>query len=96
MYYLLTYTLVPDYLERRGEFRMAHFEHLKPLIENGSLCLGGALADPADKALLLFNGDSPEVAENCAKNDPYLLNGLIESWEVRPWTIVAGAGVAAM
>jgi len=30
------------------------------------------------------------MAEDFARTDPYVLNGLITSWRVRPWTVVAG------
>jgi uncharacterized protein len=56
----------------------------------GELRLAGALNDPPDGALLVFRSDSPSVAENFARNDPYVLNGLITSWRVRPWAVVAG------
>jgi heme-degrading monooxygenase HmoA len=52
--------------------------------------LGGALANPADGAVLLFKGDSPAVAENFAKADPYVTSGLVKRWHVREWTTVAG------
>ena len=56
--------------------------------------LGGAFANPPDGALLLFKGESPAVAEAFAKNDPYVLNGLIARWWVREWTTVVGEGAA--
>ena len=52
--------------------------------------LGGALANPPDCAVLVFEGDSPKVAEDFAKADPYVLNGVIKSWRVREWTTVVG------
>lgn len=52
--------------------------------------MAGALADPADSAVLLFKGDGPEVAQDFAQNDPYVKNGLIAEWHVRPWTVVIG------
>ena len=58
--------------------------------ESGEMVLGGALQDPADRAVLLFEGDTPEAAETFAKNDPYVKNGLVEKWEVRPWMTVVG------
>ena len=33
---------------------------------------------------------SPAVAEDFVKNDPYVKNGLITEWEVRPWIVVIG------
>ena len=56
----------------------------------GELLLGGALANPADGAVLLFTGDSPEVAEKFAQADPYVANGLVKRWYVREWTTVVG------
>jgi len=34
--------------------------------------------------------ESPAVAEEFAKHDPYLRNGLIRKWRVRSWTVVVG------
>ena len=93
MYYLLFYDLVPDYLEQRPLYRQAHLDLARAAQERGELLLGGALADPADGAVLVFQGDSPAVAENFVKQDPYVINGLVTSWRIRPWTLVVGAGV---
>jgi uncharacterized protein YciI len=56
--------------------------------------LGGALGEPTDRALLLFEGDSPEAAKRFATADPYVTNGLVTRWEVRPWTTVVGKTAA--
>ena len=90
MHYLLMYDLAPDYLERRGQFRATHLALAWKASERGDLVLGGALADPADMAVLLFKGDSPAVAERFAAEDPYVKNGLVKNWRVRPWTTVVG------
>lgn len=90
MHYLLTYDLAPDYLERRGEFRNEHLKLGWEAQQRGELVLAGALAEPADKAVLLFSGASPEAAERFAKGDPYVLNGLVTAWRVREWTTVIG------
>jgi uncharacterized protein YciI len=90
MHYLMIYELSPDYLERRAQFRGVHLQMAWEAHERGELVLGGALADPADNAVLLFNGDSPAVAERFAAADPYVKNGLVKSWRVRPWTTVVG------
>lgn len=91
MHFLLIYDVAPDYLERRGEFRSVHLRLAWEAYERGELLLGGALADPADGAVLLFQGDTPEAAERFAQSDPYVANGLILRWRVRPWTTVVGA-----
>lgn len=88
MHYLLFYDYVPDYRERRSAFRAAHLALAREAVERGELILGGALANPADGAVLLFSCSSAEVAERFARSDPYVLNGLVTSWRVREWTTV--------
>jgi len=95
MHYLLFYEVAEDYSSRRAEFRDAHLEKAWTASERGELVLGGALANPVDGAVLLFKGDSPEVAENFAKADPYVTSGVVKRWYVRPWTTVAGETAAA-
>ena len=90
MHYLLFYDLADDYLERRGEFRNVHLKLGWEAADRGELILGGALANPADGAILLFKGESPDVAEKFAKTDPYVMNGIVKSWRVREWTTVVG------
>jgi uncharacterized protein YciI len=90
MYYLLFYKTVENYIERRAPFREEHLKYANAAHDIGILIMAGALSDPADAAVLLFKGNSPAVAEDFAKNDPYVLNGLVTEWHVRPWTVVIG------
>lgn len=94
MHYLLFYEFVDDYLTRRPQFRDDHLGRAWSAYERGELVLGGALANPADGAVLLFKGDSPAAAESFAQSDPYVINGLVKRWHVREWTTVAGASAA--
>lgn len=94
MHYLLIYDVAEDYLARRAGFRAAHLALAWQAHARGELLLGGALTEPTDTAILLFQGDSPRVAEEFARTDPYVLNGLVRSWRVREWTTVVGAGAA--
>ena len=95
MHYLLIYDVVEDYVARRAQFRAAHLALGQQAIERGELLLGGALAEPVDGAVLLFCGESPAGAEAFAAKDPYVLNGLVTRWRVRPWTTVVGPGAGA-
>lgn len=88
MYYVLFYKTVDNYIEKRTPFREEHLRLANEARNKGTLILAGALADPADEALLVFKSDSPQEAEDFAKNDPYVRNGLIAQWKVRPWTVV--------
>ena len=92
MYYALLYDVVDDYLERRGEFRAEHLALTGAAKERGDLLLGGAWADPADGALLVWNVDDRSVVEDFVQADPYVLNGLVTRWRIREWTVVVGGG----
>jgi len=94
MHYLLFYEVGEDYVSRRAEFRDAHLEKAWKASARGELVLGGALANPVDGAVLLFRGDSPEVAEKFARADPYVTSGLVKRWHVREWNTVAGEDAA--
>jgi uncharacterized protein YciI len=82
-------------LERRGPFRAEHLARAWQAQERGELILGGALTDPLDQGVLLFQGDSPAIAEQFAAADPYVRNGLVKSWRVRQWTTVVGETAAS-
>jgi uncharacterized protein YciI len=92
-HFLLTYTLAPDYLERRPEFRGAHLALAKAAVARGELLLGGPL-DPPEEAMLLFAGEDASTAEAFAASDPYVINGIVTAWRVRAWTTVVGPGAA--
>jgi hypothetical protein len=94
-YFLLFYDTGDDFAARRAPFRKVHLEHAWSAQERGELLLAGALADPPDGALLLFRGDSPEVAESFARTDPYGTEGVVERWRVREWTTVVGDAPAS-
>jgi uncharacterized protein YciI len=90
MHTILFYDLIDDYERRRTMFRDEHFSLAREAHARGEIVLAGALADPADGALIVFRGDSPEVAVAFAKADPYVRNGLVTAWRVRKWNTVIG------
>lgn len=90
MHYLLFYDVVEDYETRRRPLRTAHLDHAQAFVRRGELLLGGALADPINGAVLLFQADSAAVARDFAAADPYVTHGLVTRWEVREWTTVVG------
>lgn len=94
MHYLLFYEKVADYADRQKPFQEAHRAHCVAAVERGDMVLGGSLDNPNDgSALVLFQGDSPAVAEKFAQNDPYVTGGVISRWHVRCWDIVVGTGL---
>jgi uncharacterized protein YciI len=89
-YYALFYELVDDMVNRRAPFREEHLRLAGESRERGELVLGGALAEPVDRALLVFHVDDKSKVESFARKDPYVINGLAQKWEVRPWNVVVG------
>jgi uncharacterized protein YciI len=92
MRWVLIYDLVDDYLERRQALRADHLALARAAHERGELQLAGALADPYDRALLVFAGDRPDAAKAFAAADPYVAHGLVTSWTVRQWNEVLADG----
>jgi len=90
MYYTLLYKTVDNYVERRAPYRDEHLAHATAAFERGEIVMAGAFDEPVDGALLVFKGDSPDVATKFAENDPYVKAGLITEWTVRPWVVVIG------
>lgn len=90
MYYILFYKTVDNYAEKRKPYRQEHLAYANAAHQRGDLVMAGALAEPTDKAVLVFKVEQASIAEEFAKNDPYVKNGLITEWKVRPWTVVIG------
>jgi len=89
-YYALIYETVDDYVARRAEFREQHLSIAREHRDRGELIFGGAFDDPVDRALLIFHVDDSSKVEAFARKDPYVVNGLVRRWEVRPWKVVVG------
>ena len=90
MYYVLIYHTTDGFINARAPFREEHLQLVTAAHKRGELVMGGALENPVDTALLVFKGSSSAVAESFAQNDPYVLNGAVKSWEVRPWAVKIG------
>jgi hypothetical protein len=90
-YYALFYReVVPDFITRRGAYREEHLGLAREAHARGELLLAGALAEPPDGALLVFRAADAALVEEFVRKDPYVNNGLVKRWEIRPWTVVVG------
>jgi uncharacterized protein YciI len=89
-YFALLYEVVDDFVARRAPLRAEHLRLAGEAHNRGEIVLAGALAEPADTALLIFRCANKSVAEEFARRDPYVVNGLVKKWTVRPWTVVIG------
>ena len=90
-HFLLMYEADADYAEKRAPHRAAHLALAKAAASRGELLAGGALTDPIDASVLLFQGEGPEAAIAFAQADPYVTQGVVRSWRVREWATVVGS-----
>ncbi len=89
-WFLLFYDVVPDYLERRGQYREEHLTLARAANARGELVLAGAYADPADGSALVWHVADTAPIERFVAGDPYVKKGLVTRWRIRPWTVVIG------
>lgn len=92
-HFVLIYDYAPDWMETRGAHRPAHLALAHASAARDELQLGGAVpqGDPAF-GLLLFKGETPQAAEDFARADPYVTQGVVARWRVCEWITVVGAG----
>ena len=88
-YFVLTYDVVEDFGNKRTPFRPAHLKEVRESNARGELVMAGALGEPTE-AMLIFRGRDKSIVEQFVTNDPYVKEGLVKSWKVRPWTVVVG------
>ena len=59
--------------------------------QKGDIVMAGALGTPPEQAMIIFRVTDMATVENFARTDPYVLNGVVKSWKVKPWNVVVGA-----
>ncbi|MGE4239116.1 YciI family protein [Ramlibacter sp.] len=97
MHYLLFYTVTKtDFTERRAKIKDEHLRWALDAYDRGELLQGGSLGNPpTEGSVLWFKGDSPKVAEDFARGDPYVRDGLVTEWVVKQWNTGLGPDAAA-
>lgn len=88
MYYALFYDVVDDMVTKRAPYREEHLRLIREAHTRGEIVMAGAVGNPPDGALLIFRAESPDTAEAFAREDPYVKQGLVTRWKVKPWTVV--------
>ncbi len=73
--------------ELRKIHRDAHLAGLRKLQEAGKLPLAGPFTDGSG-SLVIFDADNIEEARKIADSDPYVVHGIFESYELKPFNRV--------
>ena len=89
-YFALIYDGAEGYAERRAPFREEHLRLVREAHARGDISMAGAVGDPPAGAMFVFRSESPAAAEAFARQDPYVVNGVIARWQVKPWNVVVG------
>jgi uncharacterized protein YciI len=67
--------------------RPVHRQYLAQLRERGQLTAAGPFTDDSD-ALIVYEADSAAAAEDLLQGDPFNLNGIFLTYQMRPWNPV--------
>ena len=91
MKHVMTYRAVEDFLPLAREHGPAHVARLHEFHARGVLLMVGTFDEPMNgDAMGIFT--SREAAEEFIAGDPFVLNGVVASWTVRPWNEVLHEG----
>lgn len=94
MWYAIISQDIEDSLEGRNANRSAHVARLRELLEAGRLLIAGPhpkidAEDPGEAgfsgSLLVAEFSSLKDAQSWAESDPYVINGVHESVQVKPF-----------
>ncbi len=83
MKYALLYESADDVLAKAGPHIAAHGARLREFRLRGTLLMGGVFANPQEGALIIFT--TREAAEEFARGDPFVSNGVVRGWRIREW-----------
>ena len=76
-----------------GEVRPVHRQYLASLKQAGQLAASGPFTDDSG-ALIIYEADTREAAEALVEGDPFNINGIFLSYQMRPWNpVIANRGL---
>lgn len=88
--FLLEYEFVDGMLERIPATRPQHLDYMEPFVEKGNVLAIGTLVPKVDRGIVIIRASSLEDAEDIARSDPYVKDGLVMNWKVTEWMVIAG------
>ena len=84
MKYVLFYEAADDVMTKAPAQFPAHKERLDRFHEAGTLLMVGTFENPqADGSMAIFT--TREAAEEFARDDPFVLHGVVKSWRIVGW-----------
>jgi uncharacterized protein len=84
MKYVLFYESADDVLSKAPEHMAAHGARLRDFHGRGTLQMTGPFSNPQEEgSMSIFT--TREAAEEFAREDPFVLYGVVRSWHIREW-----------
>jgi uncharacterized protein len=84
MRYVLFYESADDVASKAPVHFPAHSAHLDEFHSRGTLLMVGTFGNPQEEgSMAIFT--TREAAEEFARGDPFVLNGVVRSWHIREW-----------
>jgi uncharacterized protein YciI len=94
MLFIMLATDKPGHLHLRETHRAAHVAFLTaagPMVRAAGRTLDGD-GGAANGSFMICEADRASDVEAFLARDPFVINGLYDSWEIRPWHWVLGDG----
>jgi len=89
MKYVLFYTSAENVADKAGPVFAAHKAYYEQFLARGVLLLLGTFEDAqADGSMAVFT--TREAAEEFAAADPFVLNGVVTSYQIKGWNEAIG------
>jgi hypothetical protein len=89
MKYVMFYESADDVAAKAPAHFPAHRLRLDDFHARGTLLLVGTFGDPqSEGSMAVFT--TREAAEEFAKGDPFVINGVVRTWYVREWNEIFG------
>ncbi len=89
MKYVLFYESADDVAAKARPHFAAHQARWAEFAANGTLVMIGTFGRPQEQgSMAIFS--TREAAEEFARGDPFVLNGVVSRWEIREWNEALG------
>ncbi len=89
MRHVLLYDSADDVRSKAPAWLPGHRAHSERFRSDGSLLLIGPFGDPQNQGSMGVFA-TRQAAEEFARTDPFVLNGVIRRWRVRDWNEATG------
>ncbi len=76
--------------EKRMAHRAEHRVYLNQLVAEGKLLMAGPFADESG-GIIIFEAVDEDEVKGMMDNDPFTINGVFATTDIKPWTLVAGS-----